>query len=135
MYTCSHLAVSERLRSYIHSKFDNLEAKLIWVLQNELLFRSGAAVASLPGASPAKLGLDRTCLGHRTECSFEQTIDGTRIDEVSIYVTDLRFRGLAALVQLLAIALVAPSFWVWWRLPREVSFSPFEVAKAFDAPL
>lgn len=102
---------------------------------NKLLFRGGALAASLPGASPESLGMDSNCLGENRECSLWQTINGTRTDEVSVYHTVYKFWGLAALTQFLAIALIAPIFWGWWRLGREVSFSPFEIAKAFDAPL
>lgn len=102
---------------------------------NKLLFRGGALAASLPGASPESLGMDKNCLGEHRKCSLWQTINGTRTDEVSVYHTAYKFWGLAALTQFLAIALIAPIFWGWWRLGREVSFSPFEIAKAFDAPL
>ena len=36
---------------------------------------------------------------------------------------------------MLGVVAVLPLFIGWWELGRPVSFSPLEVAKAFDAPL
>lgn len=115
------------------SSIDPLEQVI--AIMNELLFRGGAQVASLANARPESLGLDKNCLYQNGTCSLWQTINGTRTDEVSVYHTNMTFWGLAAFTQFLAIALIVPIFWGWWRLGREVSFSPFEIAKAFDAPL
>jgi hypothetical protein len=35
----------------------------------------------------------------------------------------------------IAILFAALLYWGWWQLGRHVSFSPIEIAKAFDAPL
>lgn len=52
-----------------------------------------------------------------------------------IYVTDFRYMVGAALLGLLGILAICPTFYGWWKLGREVSWSPLEIAKAFDAPL
>lgn len=111
-----------------------MEGKMIedlnreWEVGRSLLQALGSLRSSL-------LARDQDCSEDNRTCALWQTINGTRTDEVSVYRTNLTFWGLAALMQLLAIGLVAPIFWGWWRPGREVSFSPFEIAKAFDAPL
>lgn len=41
----------------------------------------------------------------------------------------------AALIQLLCIIFILPTYWGWWHFGRKISFSPLEMAKAFDSPL
>jgi hypothetical protein len=52
-----------------------------------------------------------------------------------VYVTNYTFTIIAAAVSFLGILTVIPTFWGWWEDGREVSMSPLEIAKAFDAPL
>lgn len=33
------------------------------------------------------------------------------------------------------MAFIAPTYWGWWRIGRPVSFSPLEMAKAFESPM
>lgn len=47
----------------------------------------------------------------------------------SVYHTDYRFFAAAIIVELVCVALVAPTYWNWWKLGRAVSFSPLEIAK------
>ena len=64
-----------------------------------------------------------------------QTTRYTGAKKQTIYVTDYRFLVFGAIVSLLGIFAVMPTLWGWWEDGREVSLSPLEVAKAFDAPL
>jgi hypothetical protein len=43
--------------------------------------------------------------------------------------TDFRSVIAAAIVELVYIAFVAPTYFSWWPLRRAVSFSPLEIAK------
>ncbi len=70
---------------------------------------------------------------------LERAIDpGTKIDYSitgyqygmhSVFHTDWWYFGGAAVVELLCIALIAPTYFGWWRLGRVCSFSPLELAK------
>ena len=63
-------------------------------------------------------------LGHAAQYSIE-----------SVYASHYLYLGLALGLSLLAFAFLIPLFVGYWRLGRTVSFSPLEVAKAFQAPL
>ena len=52
-----------------------------------------------------------------------------------VFKSDFAFFFAAAALELLTIVLVASTFFGYWRLGRQVSFSPLEIAKAFDAPM
>lgn len=39
------------------------------------------------------------------------------------------------MVEVVCILFVAPTYWGWWKLGRDMSFSPLEIAKAFRAPV
>lgn len=53
----------------------------------------------------------------------------------SIYRTDRKFLFAALGLSLLCLLCISVTLYGWWQLGREVSMSPFEIAKAFDAPL
>lgn len=38
-------------------------------------------------------------------------------------------------VMVLACLAILPTYWGWWHLGREVSMSPLEIARAFEAPI
>ena len=63
-------------------------------------------------------------LGYATQYSIE-----------SVYASHYLYLGLALGISLLAFVFLIPLFAGYWRLGRTVSFSPLEVAKAFQAPL
>lgn len=50
----------------------------------------------------------------------------------TVFRSHYLFLALALLFTLLAVAAVVPVFSGWWRLGRQVSLSPLEIAKAFD---
>lgn len=72
---------------------------------------------------------------NQTLANSTQTVSFLGAENQTIYVTDYRYLMLGAVVSLLGIIAVVPTFWGWWENGREVSMSPLEVAKAFDAPL
>lgn len=47
----------------------------------------------------------------------------------SVFHTDYGFFAGAAIVQLICICLVAPTYWNWREIGQIVSFSPLEIAK------
>lgn len=62
-----------------------------------------------------------------------QTITATQEQQTLIYKSHYMYLGLALLVTLLGTLSIVPTFFGWWRLGRNVSLSPIEIAKAFDA--
>ncbi|KAK3640138.1 hypothetical protein LTR56_005550 [Elasticomyces elasticus] len=65
----------------------------------------------------------------------QQSIVANRTITQDVYHSDLRWFAGAAAIELLAILMVLPLFWGWWRLGRTTLLSPVELALAFDAPL
>ena len=63
-------------------------------------------------------------LGYATQSSIE-----------SVYASHYLYLGLSLGLSFLAFLFLIPLFVGYWRLGRPVSFSPLEVAKAFEAPL
>jgi hypothetical protein len=66
--------------------------------------------------------------------SLTSTITGEKTGDHSIYWTEYGFFVGAAVVEVFCLAVIAPIYWGWWTLGRAVSFSPLELAKAFDSP-
>lgn len=64
-----------------------------------------------------------------------QTVSYTGYKTYSIYRTDYTFLAIAVALSLIGIISVAATFNGWWRIGRNMSMSPFEIAKAFDAPM
>ena len=64
-----------------------------------------------------------------------QTVAYNGYVERAIYVTDYRYMSIAVAIGVLGSFAVGSTFWGWWRLGRDFSLNPLEVAKAFDAPL
>ncbi|EWY87639.1 hypothetical protein FOYG_09041 [Fusarium oxysporum NRRL 32931] len=56
--------------------------------------------------------------------------EGTKV----VYTSDFLFLGLALMLIGLAAVAVVPLLMYWWRLERDVSLSPIEIARAFSAP-
>ncbi|KAK5174616.1 Serine carboxypeptidase 3 [Saxophila tyrrhenica] len=63
------------------------------------------------------------------------TVEGTTVGDQNVFRTDYWWFLAAALVEITCICFVAPTYWGYWRLGRSMSFSPLEIAKAFEAPL
>lgn len=94
---------------------------------NRLGFYTGALAAS-ENASYAASRMD-------AGLSVHSTATGYRIGPHNVFHTDYWFFLVAALVDLVCITLVAPTYWGWWRLGRPLSFSPLELAKVCVHPL
>ena len=61
--------------------------------------------------------------------SANTTTTGYLVGDHNVFHTDYWFFLAAAIVEVVCIALVAPTYWGWWKLGRPVSFSPLEMAK------
>jgi hypothetical protein len=65
----------------------------------------------------------------------QQSVSYQGIANHSIYVTDFRYMIAAAVVSAASVIAISITFYGWWQLGRTATFSPLEIAKAFDAPL
>ena len=63
------------------------------------------------------------------------TVTGQRTDGVNVFHTEFRWFAGAVVIELLAVLVVSYTFYGWWRFGRAASFSPLEMAKAFNSPL
>lgn len=61
--------------------------------------------------------------------SIRTTITGQEVGKQSVFNTNFHYFAAAAVLELVCIVLIAPTYWGWWKLGRHVSFSPLEVAK------
>jgi hypothetical protein len=71
--------------------------------------------------------------GNNTDVVAQSVLLTLRGTEV-VYTSDFLFLGLALLLIGLASISVVPLLMYWWRLGRDVSLSPIEIARAFSAP-
>lgn len=62
-------------------------------------------------------------------------VNGTVTGSQSVFDTDYAYFAGASIVELICIIFILPTYWGWWRFGRKISFSPLEMAKAFEAPL
>ncbi|KAL9094281.1 MAG: hypothetical protein Q9165_003421 [Trypethelium subeluteriae] len=100
----------------------------ILVALNDLLFRTSVYTAQAYNETYLKARMD-------PGMNVSSTVQGIRHDPVNVFHVNYYYFLAAALVQLISVLLIAYTFYGWWRLGREVSFSPLEIAKAFEAPL
>lgn len=62
-------------------------------------------------------------------------ITGTPLSTVPVFETDFAYFAAAAAVEVFCIVVILYTFSGFWRLGRSASFSPVEIAKAFDSPI
>ena len=60
------------------------------------------------------------------------TITGYLVGDQNVFHTEYGFFVAAAIVELVCILLILPTYWGWWKLGRPVSFSPLEMAKVWQ---
>lgn len=89
---------------------------------NEIMFRTGLHAAQTK---------DETWLKSRIDDDLEinTIITGIPQSPVDLFKSNFNYFAAAAAVELFTIFLVAFTFYGWWRLGRNMSFSPLEVAK------
>lgn len=100
---------------------------------NELAFRIGVHVSRSDFraelTSNQYLALDE---GIADAISYKA--DALFTSFTNVYVVDYWFFFGAALIQVICVSVIMYTFYGWWRLGRAVSFSPLELAKAFESP-
>lgn len=67
--------------------------------------------------------------------TFEQTIEIEQTAQEVVFKSQYQFLAIAIGITLVATGCVLTVLAGWWHLGREVSLSPIEIAKAFNAPL
>jgi hypothetical protein len=79
--------------------------------------------------------------GQRNHTYLESHMDAGLADAVNatvmadivghqlVFHVDYEWFIAAAVVELICICFIAPTYWKWWQLGRPVSFSPLEIAK------
>jgi hypothetical protein len=93
---------------------------------NEIMFRTGVHVARAYDSAFLRDRLD-------PGVQINYTTTGRLQSPVEVFKTDFVFFYAAAALQVLTIGLVLSTFWGYWRLGREVSFSPLEIGKVRNA--
>lgn len=121
------------------------------LMANELAFRTAYTTSSTVPGSPGFSALYGSSEHYYNLTSEQPYIISSNLTAVpravnqktlvsatyptTVYVTHRGWLAGGFVVICLACLAVAPTFWGWWRLGREVSMSPLEIARAFEAPL
>ncbi|KAK4620140.1 hypothetical protein CLAFUW4_11134 [Fulvia fulva] len=79
--------------------------------------------------------LFRTALVQGNGTSMELVQGASQIRTAGVYVSHYEFLGIAVAISLVAVSIVIAAYAGYCHLGREVSMSPIEIAKAFNAPL
>jgi hypothetical protein len=89
---------------------------------NELVFRTGVYTA---------LNYDDDFFAKYLDDGLQvhYNITGQTRSSVNVFHSDFHYFAVAAAVQLFTLLVILGTFWDWWRLGRNTSFSPLEVAK------
>ena len=66
---------------------------------------------------------------------YQQTIEVEQTAKAVVFKSQYQFLAIAICITLVATGCVFTILAGWWHLGREVSLSPIEIAKAFNAPL
>lgn len=99
---------------------------------NELAFRIGVHT-SRPAFRENLLSQQYNPLDPGVEISYRAP--GTFVSKVNVFEVDYLFFFGAATVELICVLVILYTYNGWWRLGRAVTFSPLEMANAFEAPL
>ncbi|KAK3680947.1 hypothetical protein LTR37_021020 [Vermiconidia calcicola] len=147
--TSSHKSTLAAIISLAYFKW--LSAVLIYTAEEDLppaRYMTGQALESFVYKDP-----DELCESYRdptaaatTDASYlessldpgltvNNSITGYLHDDQNVFDTNYWYFLAAALVEIICIALVVPTYYGWWNMGRSVSFSPVELAKAFQSPI
>jgi hypothetical protein len=92
---------------------------------NELMFRAGVITATWPNLTSL---IDPGLSPHQSTLA-NQTITQP------VFQSDFRWFAGAAVLELIVVLAVLVMFRGYWKLDRQLDFSPFRIGLAFDAPL
>ncbi|MCJ1434999.1 hypothetical protein MMC27_004369 [Xylographa pallens] len=96
---------------------------------HEIMFRTAISAANVSAFS-----IISTPQGNLT-LPTNMTIPALQTFAQNVYSSHFAFLGGALTVMALGIASVLPTFNGWWHLGRQMTLSPIETAKAFNAPI
>lgn len=65
----------------------------------------------------------------------KQSVPFVSYGTYSVYRTDYPYLIFAVLISFAGVSSVIATFYGWWRLGRSLSMNPFEIGKAFRAPM
>ncbi|KAE8364918.1 hypothetical protein BDV27DRAFT_157399 [Aspergillus caelatus] len=95
----------------------------------KLMFRTALSV---PNNSSQPLPL----LQHGEELIQQnQTVDVVKLEDVSVFQVHYGYLAAGAAVMGVCLAVVALTFYEWWKIGRPITMSPVDIAKAFNAPV
>lgn len=97
---------------------------------NKLMFMTGGGAAS--GSLGPTTSTVASVRSHMDpNLPIETTTKGYIQGSHEVFRTNLRWFGAAAVIELVCIALILPTYFGWWRFGRSVSLSPLETAKVW----
>ena len=108
-----------------HTSDDEMQADFSPLVQaslNELMFRTGASFASSWKPSSLKPLLDKGV-------NITSNVTGVVTGQVNVFHTDYGYFAAAATIELFAICTILFTFYGFWNLGRDFSFSPLEIGK------
>jgi hypothetical protein len=145
------LSLSTRYNSNVDTRFDGIYGMEIWANgSSQLEYMVSGHDTETRGCNISWADPTADMLGTARELAFrvalkaadprdatnmQPVVGGVQMQTVLVYTSRYLFLGLALMVTLLGVLCVAPMFYGWWKLGRNVSMSPLEIAKAFDAQI
>jgi hypothetical protein len=102
----------------------------------ELAFRSAlfAAAHNVPYLDDQVLSSDPHYYKPRDPSEYLQRVTFQQTTSQIVYRSQYLYLGIAVALTIFTALCVSVLFFGWWSLGRNVSLSPIEIAKAFDAP-
>lgn len=94
---------------------------------NELMFRFGSHYAAVNTQAELEPYLDQGI-------NISANIAGVTMTTLNVFKTDFSYFAGAAIIELFTISVILLTFWGWWNLGRDFSFSPLEIGKVDFLP-
>lgn len=101
----------------------------------EIAFRTSVAAATVTNNTVLFGNDSLVATGLPLIQNWTQTVSYTGRSTQTVYSVSTAYLTSAVVVSLLGVVAIAPLYWGWWELGRDVSFNPLEVAKAFHAEI
>ena len=101
----------------------------------EIAFRTSVAAATVSNNNVLFGNDSLVSSGLPLIQNWTQTVSYTGRSTQIVYSISRAYLISSVIVSLLGVVAIAPLYWGWWELGRDVSFNPLEVAKAFHAEI
>lgn len=101
----------------------------------EIAFRTSVAAATVTNNTILFGNDSLVASGLPLIRNWTQTVSYTGRSTQIVYSISTAYLISAVVVSLLGVLAIAPLYWGWWELGRDVSFNPLEVARAFHAEI